>query len=75
MAARIPEEQRFSREYRGRKELIDHILVSHALVGLVGDGAVTTDGAGPVPSITDDPNARRGEPGSDHRPVLASISV
>ena len=75
LAARIPEAQRYSREYRGRKELIDHILVSHALVGLVADGAVTTDGAGPVPSITDDPNARRGEPGSDHRPVLANISL
>ncbi|WP_200942862.1 endonuclease/exonuclease/phosphatase family protein [Cellulomonas sp. Root485] len=75
LAARIPEEQRFSREYRGRKELIDHILVSHALVGRVGDGAVTTDGAGPTPSITDDPNARRGEPGSDHRPVLVHIDL
>lgn len=75
LAARIPEEQRFTREYRGRKELIDHILVSHALVGLVADGAVTTDGAGPVPSITDDPNDRRGEPGSDHRPVLATIGT
>lgn len=75
LAARIPEAQRFSREYRGRRELIDHILVSHALVGLVPDGAVSTNDAGPVPSITDDPNLRRGKPGSDHRPVLATIGL
>ncbi|MEZ0447990.1 endonuclease/exonuclease/phosphatase family protein [Cellulomonas sp. ICMP 17802] len=75
LAARIPQAQRFSREYRGRRELIDHIFVSHVLVGLVPDGAVTTNDAGPVPSITDDPNARRGKPGSDHRPVLATIGL
>ncbi len=32
LALRIPEAQRFSRTYRGRGELIDHILVSHALL-------------------------------------------
>jgi len=75
LAARIPEDQRFSRIYRGRRELIDHILVSHELVNLVSDGAVTTNGAGPVPSITDDPSLRRAKAGSDHRPVLATIDV
>ena len=75
LAARIPEAQRFSREFQGRRELIDHILVSHALVGLVADGAVTTDAAGPIPSITANPTARRDSPGSDHRPVLAVITL
>lgn len=75
LAARIPQAQRFTRIYRGRPELIDHILVSQALVALVPDGAVTTDGAGPVPSITDDPGARRDAPGSDHRPVIAAITL
>ena len=75
LAARIPEAQRFSREFQGRRELIDHILVSHALVGLVADGAVTTDAAGPIPSITANPTARRDVPGSDHRPVLAVITL
>ncbi len=75
LAARIPEAQRFSREYQGRRELIDHILVSHVLVSLVADGGVVTNDAGPVPSIGDDPNARRGKPGSDHRPVLATIGL
>lgn len=73
LAARIPIEQRFSRIYRGRGELIDHILVSHALVGLVPDGGVTTDGAGPVSSITENPTARRDAVGSDHRPVVAAV--
>ena len=75
LAARIPEAQRFSREFQGRRELIDHILVNHALVGLVADGAATTDAAGPIPSITANPAARRDEPGSDHRPVLAVITL
>jgi endonuclease/exonuclease/phosphatase family metal-dependent hydrolase len=75
LAARIPQAQRFSREFQGHRELIDHILVSHALVGLVADGAVTTDAAGPVPSITANPTARRDAPGSDHRPVLAVITL
>lgn len=75
LAARIPESQRFSRIYRGRPELIDHVLVSHALVGRLAEGAVTTDAAGPVPSIADDPGARRDATGSDHRPVIAAIDL
>ena len=74
LAARIPEDQRFSRIYRGRRELIDHILVSHALVDHIADGAVTTDHAGVTPSITDNPAERRNTPGSDHQPVMAIAS-
>lgn len=75
LALRIPELQRFSRIYRGRGELIDHILVSRALVDLVRDGAVTTESTRPDPSITDDPGTRRDAAGSDHRPVLAAIDL
>jgi endonuclease/exonuclease/phosphatase family metal-dependent hydrolase len=75
LAPRIPAEQRFSRKYRGRNELIDHIFVSHALVGKIAQDHVTTDAAGPTPSIDDDPTERRGASGSDHRPVLASIDL
>lgn len=62
---------RYSRIYRGRRELIDHLMVSDPLVR-----TVTEVGAGPgvVPSITDDPRGRRNEPGSDHRPVHATFS-
>ena len=74
-AARIPADQRFSRRYRGRDELIDHILVSHAVVMVVRDGQVRTDGTGPMPSVDDDPGTRRDAPGSDHRPVVARIDL
>ncbi len=67
----IPEADRFSRVYRGRRELIDHLLVSRDLVTRVS--AVAT--AGPVPaSIADDPRARLDARGSDHRPVIATFS-
>lgn len=73
LAVRIPEPERYSRIYRGRRELIDHILVSHRVVHSVDDGGVTT---GPAPrSITDNPSARRDEPGSDHRPLVATLNL
>ena len=82
LAPRIPATQRFSRIYRGRKQLIDHIFVSHALVifvshalvGKIAQDHVTTDAVGRTPSIDDDPTQRRA-PGSDQRPVLASIDL
>lgn len=75
LAARIPADQRFSRRYRGRDELIDHILVSHLVVTRVKDGQVRTDGTGPMPSVGDDPRTRRDATGSDHRPVVARIDL
>ena len=71
LAALIPEPERYSRIYRGRRELIDHLLVSHALLDSVT--AVTT-GQIELPSITDNPVAHRDHPGSDHRPVMATLS-
>ncbi|MEU3269596.1 endonuclease/exonuclease/phosphatase family protein [Saccharomonospora sp. NPDC006951] len=70
LAPLIEDVSRFSRIYQGRRELIDHILVSNALVGRVRK--VTTDGGNPG-SVGDDPAARRDKPGSDHRPVMAVI--
>jgi endonuclease/exonuclease/phosphatase family metal-dependent hydrolase len=68
----IPEERRFSRVFRGRGELIDHILVSHALV----QGVEEVDaGPGEPPSITEDPTERRDEPASDHLPVVARFRL
>jgi hypothetical protein len=54
-----------------RREHIDHILGSHLVAHTVADGDVT---AGPVGHpVGDDPNRRRNEPGSDHRPLIATI--
>lgn len=72
LAALIPEEQRYTRVYRGRRQLIDHILVSRAVVQVVTAGDVTTGESG-APSIADNPKSRRNEPGSDHRPVIVDI--
>jgi endonuclease/exonuclease/phosphatase family metal-dependent hydrolase len=72
LAPMIPDERRFSRVFRGRGELIDHILVSHALVQRVE--RVDT-GQGEPPSITEDPRARRDEPASDYLPVVARLRL
>lgn len=71
LAARIPAAERHSRTYNSRPELIDHILVSHALAGRVD--TVTTIDVG-ARSVGDNPRARRDEPASDHRPVLAEFT-
>ena len=72
LAPLIPAERRFSRRFRGRGELIDHLLVSHALVH-----RITQADTGPVdpPSITEDPTDRRDEPASDHAPVWARFDL
>ncbi|WP_328497011.1 endonuclease/exonuclease/phosphatase family protein [Streptomyces sp. NBC_00414] len=72
IAPLIPEKRRFSRLHSGRPELIDHILVSHRLLGRVtGAGTGTPLQETPLPPVGDDPNARRDTPGSDHAPVWA----
>ena len=74
LAPLIPAEQRFSRIHRGRRELIDHIFASHFLVCSNHVAEVTTATAeGALPSIDDNPNARQGEPGSDHSAVIATF--
>jgi endonuclease/exonuclease/phosphatase family metal-dependent hydrolase len=72
LAPLIPAGQRFSRVYRGRGELIDHLLVSHVLVKAV---QTVTTGEIEIPSITDQPSERKDEPGSDHRPVVARFEL
>jgi predicted extracellular nuclease len=71
-AAFIPEEERWSPVYRGRRELIDRVLCSHALIRGV-QGATT--GGLPVESIEDLPESRRNATASDHRPVLVDITA
>ena len=63
----------YSRINQGRPELIDHILISHALLAPFTDAAtVPLD----VPSIGVQPTtAPRTDPPSDHRPVLAHFDL
>ncbi|MFG3020314.1 endonuclease/exonuclease/phosphatase family protein [Streptomyces sp. NPDC048254] len=73
-APRIPAEQRYSRVDSGRRELIDHILLSHHLVHRLaeaGTGLPGTTAPPSLPSVGEDPAERRGAPGSDHAPVWA----
>lgn len=71
IAPRIPQVERFSRVYRGRGELIDHILLSHALVTKLADARTYKPGS--LPSIAEDPTERRGKPASDHSLVAATM--
>jgi endonuclease/exonuclease/phosphatase family metal-dependent hydrolase len=71
LAPLIPETERFSRIYQGQHELIDHILVSRALVTHVTEVHTVQDR--PLPSIGDNPGARRTARDSDHSPVIAHI--
>ncbi|WP_425835200.1 endonuclease/exonuclease/phosphatase family protein [Streptomyces fractus] len=78
VAPLIPEEQRYSRVYAGHRELIDHIFVSHELLGHVvraGTGVPHEEDAAlvPLPSVGADPQERRDAPGSDHAPVWMDL--
>jgi endonuclease/exonuclease/phosphatase family metal-dependent hydrolase len=72
LAPLIPADRRYTRIYRGRRELIDHVLVSKPVVDrVVRVDTATTD----LPSITEEPSARRDAPGSDHSPVVVELSA
>ncbi|WP_030683173.1 endonuclease/exonuclease/phosphatase family protein [Streptomyces sp. NRRL B-1347] len=75
VAPLIPPERRFSRVNSGRRELIDHVLLSHRLLrrvttgGAAGTGLPDASGALELPSVGADPGVRKGVAGSDHAPV------
>ncbi|OSZ56938.1 endonuclease [Streptomyces pharetrae CZA14] len=71
----IPAEQRCSRVHAGRRELIDHVLLSHRLVHRVTAAGTGLPGetAPRLPSVDADPAGRRDAPGSDHAPVWVRI--
>lgn len=72
LTPQIDEEQCFTRVYRGRGELIDYLMVSHALTEAVE--SVTTGGVD-LSSVTDSPGRRDNAEASDHRPVVATFDL
>lgn len=66
----------FTRRFKGRGELIDHILASHRLVNPQRVPIVhTVQTADVLPSVDDIPTVRRNEPGSDHAAVVATFEL
>ncbi|SDT72880.1 endonuclease/exonuclease/phosphatase family protein [Jiangella sp. DSM 45060] len=68
----IAEARRYSRVYRGRGELIDHVLVSHQLLGRIEAVDSLVDRG--LASVTDDPRRRAAAEDSDHAPVVATFT-
>jgi endonuclease/exonuclease/phosphatase family metal-dependent hydrolase len=79
LAPLIPEERRYSRVHAGRKELIDHIFISEELLRgqprRLPQADSHVSATSPLPSLGDDPNSRRGKPGSDHAPLTATFEL
>jgi endonuclease/exonuclease/phosphatase family metal-dependent hydrolase len=75
LAPLIPEDERFSRVFRGRGELIDHVFASRFLVtgGRTTSVRTLRPGGDPLPSMTDDPNDVEAHDGSDHAAILATF--
>ncbi|MFF9140705.1 endonuclease/exonuclease/phosphatase family protein [Streptomyces albogriseolus] len=75
VAPLIPAAERYSRVNSGRRELIDHVLLSHRLVRRVTSaGTGLPDDRPPrLPSVGTDPGERRGVAGSDHAPVWVRV--
>jgi hypothetical protein len=64
----------YSRIYRGRGELIDHIFASHRLVNPDNLPAVEIVAASPLPSMTDDPTPPTSAP-TDDAAIVATFSI
>lgn len=74
IAPMIPEAARFSRIFQGRRELIDHLLVSKAVRQFILK-ATTVIASAHLPSVTMNANERRDDPASDHSMVLAELDA
>jgi endonuclease/exonuclease/phosphatase family metal-dependent hydrolase len=75
LAPLLPEAERHSRIYLGRPELIDHILVSRALLGSVDRTSVRAAYSTRLPSVTDNPNERPPAEASDHAPLVVVLQI
>jgi len=79
LAPLIPEKRRYSRIYQNNKELIDHLFVSQKLLPGQPRKLPKVDSyiemMDALPSVSDNPNIRRGKPGSDHAPITATFDL
>ena len=74
LAPLMPAGRDYSRNNQGRHELIDHIVVSRALLDAPGQIAVGAVIDTPMPAVDPtDPNTRRNTPASDHAPIVATF--
>jgi endonuclease/exonuclease/phosphatase family metal-dependent hydrolase len=73
LAPLIPDDERYSRIFEGQRELIDHIMVNHALVSRVSEAHARHDP--PLASVGEDPAARRDAVASDHAPIFARLEL
>jgi endonuclease/exonuclease/phosphatase family metal-dependent hydrolase len=72
----VGDEPAFTRRFKGRGELIDHMFASRVMVNPNNiPTARTIMTPDPLPNMDDNPNARRNEPGSDHAAVVATFEV
>jgi endonuclease/exonuclease/phosphatase family metal-dependent hydrolase len=71
-----PVEAPYTRRFKGRGELIDHIFASHRLVNPNNMPTAWTVAATPaLPSVSETPSERRDDPASDHAAVVASFRL
>jgi endonuclease/exonuclease/phosphatase family metal-dependent hydrolase len=82
LAPAIPIDRRYSRKHHGRPELLDQIFASEELFPLDADNhrrlpVVDShiDFAGPLPSVSENPDLRASEVKPDHAPVTAAFEV
>ena len=77
LAPKLPAPQQYSRIYRGRRELIDHILISRALLdSILNVQSGTGLASGPeLRSLGDDPTITSTAAGSDHAPITARFTT
>lgn len=71
-----PAEPPYTRVFKGRGELIDHIFASHRLVNPENIPEVRTVLAtSRLPSVNEVPTERKSDPASDHAAVVATFTI
>ena len=72
LAPRILEQGGYSRIFEGQPELIDHILISHCLLGKFEK---VSTGTNKLPSVAATQPAAPHDKPSDHSPVVATFHL